>query len=282
MNKFEKEFNISDMCRVFEVSRSGYYEWLKRPLSNHDREEIELIKPAVREVFRESRQSYGCVRISRALIMKSIPISAKRAARIMREESLIPKAARRFKLTTDSSHNKTAAPDLVNRNFTSDAPGKLWTSDFTAIKTGEGWLYLVAFLDVCTRMVVGWATGAMMTESLLINAFNKAFSKCNPQPNMIAHSDKGGQYFGKLFRSILRLFNIQQSMGTTGDCYDNAITESLWNTIKTECFFDYIPVTRVEAHQMLFDYIETFYNPKRLHSSIGYMSPEKYVMSMKT
>jgi transposase InsO family protein len=279
MNRFEKEFRIIDMCRVFEVSRSGYYAWLKRPLSNHDRKELEVIKPAVREAFAASRQTYGCVRISRELINWSIPVSAKRAARIMREESLIPKAARRFKVTTDSNHQKTASPDLVRREFTSDAPGKLWTSDFTAIWTGEGWLYLAAFLDVFSRLIVGWAAAATMTESLLVTAFNNAVAKRIPQPEMVTHSDKGGQYFGKLFRSLLKLFGIRQSMGTTGDCYDNAITESLWNTIKTECFFDYIPVTWKEGREMLFDYIETFYNTQRLHSSLGYISPEDYELS---
>jgi putative transposase len=276
MNRFAKEFRIIDMCRVFGVSRSGYYAWLKRPLSAHDREELEVIRPAIREAFKASRQTYGCVRISRELIKQSIGISAKRASRIMREEILIPKAARRFKKTTDSSHKKTASPDLVNRDFSADGPGTLWTSDFTAIWTMEGWLYLVAFLDVFCRLLVGWAAGAIMNESLLIHAFNNAVMKRIPQPDMITHSDKGGQYFGKIFRSLLKLFGIHQSMGTTGDCYDNAITESLWNTIKTECFLDYIPSTREEARGMLFDYIETFYNTKRLHSSLGYVSPIEF------
>ena len=264
------------MCRVFGVSRSGYYAWLRRPLCSHDREDLEIIRPAIREVFHASRQTYGCVRISRELIKQSIGISAKRVSRIMREEELIPKAARRFKVTTDSSHKKTAPSDLVNRDFTADGPGKLWTSDFTAIWTLEGWLFLVAFLDVFSRLIVGWAAGASITESLLIHAFNNAVSKRIPQPEMIAHSDKGGQYFGKIFKALLKLFGIRQSMGTTGDCYDNAITESLWNTIKTECFLDYIPATREEAREMLFDYIETFYNTKRLHSSLGYMSPVEF------
>jgi transposase InsO family protein len=278
--QFEKEFKVIDMCRVFEVSRSGYYQWQKRPVSNHDRTELEIIKPALRKVFKESRETYGCVRVSNMLCKIGVPISAKRASRIMKIEKLIPKAARRFKVTTDSSHKKTASPDLVNRNFTCTTKNTVWTSDFTAIETREGWLYLVAFLDISSRTIVGWEAAATMTESVLIRAFNYALLKRIPEPSMVVHSDKGGQYFGKLFRAILNMYGIRQSMGSTGDCYDNAITESLWNTIKTECFLNYIPETRKEAREVLFDYIETFYNTKRIHSSLGYLSPNDYGASM--
>jgi putative transposase len=269
-------FKIDDMCKVFGVARSGYYSWLKRPLCEHDQQEVTIIKPAIRQAFEKSHETYGCARISAVLSRIGIFISEKRSRRLMREENLVPKAARRFKRTTNSKHNHKKLPDLVKQDFSSSMPHALWTSDFTCIWTREGWLYLVVFLDVCTRMVVGWAASATMAEPTLIKAFNSALSKRIPLPSAIVHSDQGGQYFGKLFRAILKLYHIQQSMGATGICFDNAITESLWNSLKTECFLDVIPGTRREAEVMLFDYFETFYNTERLHSSIGYMSPEEF------
>lgn len=269
-------FKIDDMCKVFEVARSGYYSWLKRPLCEHDQQEVTIIKPAIRQAFEKSRHTYGCARISAVLSRIGIVISEKRSRRLMKEENLVPKAAGRFKRTTNSNHNHKKLPDLVKQDFSSPTPHALWTSDFTAIWTREGWLYLVVFLDVCTRMVVGWAASATMAESTLIKAFNNAISKRIPLPSAIVHSDQGGQYFGKLFRAILNLYHIQQSMGATGICFDNAITESLWNSLKTECFLDVIPETGREAEVMLFEYFETFYNTERLHSSIGYMSPEEF------
>lgn len=276
IGQLKNMFRIADICRVFGVARSGYYSWVKRPLSEHDRHETAVIKPAIRKVFHKSRDTYGCARISVVLNRMGIRVSEKRARRIMREENLVPKAAGRFKHTTNSRHNHQKAPDLVKQKFSSSKPHTLWTSDFTAIWTREGWLYLVVFLDVCTRMVVGWEASATMAESTLIKAFNKAIAKRIPLPSAIVHSDQGGQYFGKLFRAILSLYKIQQSMGATGICYDNAITESLWHTLKTECFLDRTPETRKEAELMIFDFFETFYNTGRLHSSIGYLSPEEF------
>jgi putative transposase len=273
-------FKVEDMCQIFGVSRSGFYSWIKMSLSDHDKEEINKVKPAVRKAFVDSHETYGCVRISQALKKIGIPISPKRARRIMHAEQLVPKAAKRFKRTTIPDHVNKRSPDLVNRNFTCDTPHQIWTSDFTSIWTEEGWLYLTVFLDICTRLIVGWEADRTMTESVLIKAFNNALTKRIPLPNAIAHSDQGGQYFGKLFRAILKLYNVQQSMGSTGDCFDNAITESLWNTIKTECFTDIIPKTRKEAKSIIFEYIETFYNRERLHSSLGYMSPEEFEMSI--
>jgi len=273
-------FKIDDMCKVFGVARSGYYSWLKGPLCERDKQEITVIKPAIRQAFETSRQTYGCARISAVLKRIGIPVSEKRSRRLMREENLVPKAARRFKRTTNSKHHYKKLPDLVKQDFASPTPHTLWTSDFTSIWTREGWLYLVVFLDVCTRMVVGWAAGATMAETMLIKAFNNAISKRIPLPSAIVHSDQGGQYFGKLFRAILNLYQIRQSMGATGICFDNAITESLWNSLKTECFLEVLPETRREAEVMLFEYFETFYNTERLHSSIGYMSPEEFEKSL--
>ena len=273
-------FNIDDMCRTFAVSRSGFYAWLHRPISKRDVEEVKKVKPAVRKAFTDSRETYGCVRISQVLERIGISISSKKARRIMREEQLVPKAARRFKRTTKADRINIKCPDLVKRNFTSDTPHRVWTSDFTAIWTEEGWLYLVVFLDVCTRLIVGWEASDVMTEGTLIRAFNNAVLNRIPLPSMILHSDQGGQYFGRLFKAILRLYKINQSMGSTGDCFDNAITESLWNTIKTECFMDLIPKTRKEAKPIIFDYVETFYNRERLHSSLGYVSPEEFEKSI--
>jgi transposase InsO family protein len=226
-------FRIEDMCCTFGVSRSGYYSRLSRPVSQRAIEEVQTVKPAIRKAFVDSRGTYGCVRISEALDRMGITIGPRRAARIMHEERLGAKAALKFKRTTMKSNGNRKCPDLVNRNFASDVPHRVWRSDFTPIWTEEGWLYLAVFLDICTRMIVGWAVSDRMTESVLIRALNDAVLKRVPLPSMIMHSDQGAQYFGKLFKAILNLYKIQQSMGSKCDCFDNAITESLWNTIKT-------------------------------------------------
>jgi len=273
---------IEDMCRVLEVSRSGFYAWQKRPLSARMTEELQVIRPAVRQAFAESRQTYGCARISAILDRIGIHISRKRASGILRTEGLVAKAARRFTHTTDSSHNHRRSPDLVKRDFTSDRPNRVWVSDFTAIWTLEGWLYVVVFLDLFSRYIVGWAAGDRMDEGLLVKAFNDALVKRHPLPGLVAHSDEGGQYFGTFFRGLLSMLHVKQSMGSSGDCFDNAVNESFWNTLKTECFDDTTPPTRQEAITAIFDYIETFYNAKRIHSTLGYLSPAEYEMESRT
>ena len=274
-------WRVEDMCRVLDVSRSGFYAWQKRPLSERMSLEITTIRPAVRSAFAQSRQTYGCARISAVLDRIGIHISRRRASRIMRTEGLVPKATRRFKRTTDSNHHANKSPDLLERNFTSEHPNRVWVSDFTAIWTLEGWLYLVVFLDLFSRYIVGWAAGATMNETLLVKAFNDALIKRTPLPGMVAHSDAGGQYFGALFRGLLKMLGVKQSMGSVGDCFDNAVNESFWHTIKTECFHDNTPSTREEATTAIFDYIETFYNTQRLHSTLGYQSPAEYEMAEK-
>jgi putative transposase len=272
-------FTMEALCAVFGVSRSGYYAWEVRPVPKREVEEIKRIKPAIRKAFHDSRQTYGCVRISEILKRSGIVISARKARKVMQQEGLVPKARRHFRVTTKRDQKNKKCPDLVNRDFKIEMPHRLWTSDFTAIETKEGWLYMAVFMDVCTRMIVGWEASERMDEGVLIRAFNDAVLKRIPLPSAIVHSDQGGQYFGKLFKRILGFYDIRQSMGSTGDCFDNAITESLWNTIKTECFTDYVPETRKEAKSIIFDYVETFYNRERLHSSLGYVSPEEFEMS---
>jgi transposase InsO family protein len=270
------QWPIEDMCRVLEVSRSGFYEWRKRPVSARMVEQVQTIAPAVRKAFADSRETYGCARISAILDRAGIHISRKRASRIMRAERLVPKAARRFKRTTNTNRTHSSAPDLLKRDFNTDRPNRVWVSDFTAIWTLEGWLYLVVFLDLFARRIVGWAAGEKMDEALLVRAFNDALAKRHPPPGMVAHSDKGGQYFGAFFRSLLSMLHIRQSMGSTADCFDNAVGESFWHTLKIECFDDKTPSTRQEAITAIFDYIEAFYNTTRIHSTLGYKSPAEF------
>ena len=187
---------------------------------------------------------------------------------------------RRFKVTTNSKHKLPVAPNLVNQNFVAERPGDLWTSDITSIWTGEGWLYLAVVLDVCTRAIVGWSTCNRMTASLVTNAIEHAALRRGLKEGRIFHSDRGSQHAGSEVAAVLKRYKIIQSMGSTGSCYDNAITESFFHTLKTKFIYHTKFFTRNDAHVELFDYIEIFYNRQRRHSSINNLSPEAFEKSL--
>ena len=268
-------YGVKEMCRVFGVSRSRYYAQLIPGGSKRQREDQRLLV-SIKASFDGSERTYGAGRICRELREQGVLVGKNRVWRLMKQHGLYVKTMRRFKVTTNSDHKRPVAPNLVKRNFTAPAPDRLWTGDITYIWTAEGWLYLAVILDVFSRRIVGWSMKRRMTDDLVITAFNNAVIRRGPSPGVIFHSDRGSQYCSKRFQSLVRGVGGIQSMSGTGSCYDNAITESFFGTMKRElvhhCSFE----QRSEAQSLIFRYIEGFYNRRRRHSSIGYQAPEEY------
>ena len=263
------------MCRTLEVSRSGYYAYKKRPRSQR-RIENEVLLIEIRRVFVENESNYGSPRIYKEFKKAAIACSENRVARLMREDGLVAIQRRKFKATTNSKHNWPAAPNLLERNFRVDAPNKIWVTDITYIWTWEGWLYLSFVLDLFSRGVVGLAMSSRITDDLTQNALNQAIGRRNPQSGLIHHSDRGSQYASGDYQSLLKQHGITPSMSRKGDCWDNAVAESFLHTLKVEKINRYRFKTRDEAKSKIFEYVETYYNRKRTHSSLGYLSPFEY------
>lgn len=263
------------MCRVLGVSRSWYYAWQKRGETKRQRSDKGLLKE-IKSAFKESDSTYGVVRIGKELQEQGLRVGKNRIWRLMRENGLRVKTTRRFKVTTNSDHKRPVAPNLVQRNFSAAAPNRLWTGDITYIWTAEGWLYLAVVLDVFSRRIVGWSMNRRMTDDLVVAAFKNALVRRRPAPGFIFHTDRGSQYCSKRFRALVKGAGGVQSMSATGCCYDNAITETFFGTLKRELVHHCSFTTRQEAQSRIFRYIEAFYNRRRRHSSIGYLAPERF------
>ena len=278
--KQQTAFRIQPMCRVLQVSRSGYYEYLNRPPSDHNIEDDKL-RPQIRAAFEKGRKNYGTRRIKKALGKEENIISRRRIGRLMAEEDLKVQTKRKFKVTTDSNHNKPIAPNLLNREFTVAKPDSVYVGDITYIRTREGWFYLATVIDLFSRAVVGWSMGSRMKADLVNDAILMAIWKRKPDKGLIFHSDRGSQYASDAYRKTLKTHGIKASMSKKGDCWDNAVAESFFHTLKIElvhhCDFE----TREEARAALFEYIEVFYNRQRLHSSNGYEAPLVYETKQK-
>ena len=264
------------MCKMLQVSRSGFYAWARRDESARARADQELSEQIV-EIHKKSRETYGSPRIHAALRRQGESCSRKRIARLMRDSGIRAKAGRKFRVrTTDSKHGLPVAPDLVERKFSADAPNKLWVADITYIPTGEGWLYLASIVDVFSRRVVGWSMAAHMKTSLVLSALTMALKARHPASGLVHHSDRGSQYASKAHRKVLEVHGIACSMSRAADCYDNALKESFFHSLKVECVHGVSFPTRDAARAAVFDYIETFYNRERLHSALGYTSPVEF------
>lgn len=276
MREHRTTFSIGEMCRVFEVSRSGYYDYIKRKPGKKAAADTK-IKEVLIPSFKEHRKVYGPTRMSKVLSSLGIKIGRVRTGRLMKECDLVPVTYRPFIRTTESDKKQKAFPDLVQRDFTAEKPDELWTSDITYVWTLEDcFVYLAVILDVFSRYIVGWAIRKALDAAVVLSAFSMAIQRRGVPKNFIFHTDKGGQYFSKILKSQLSLLDVKQSMGSTGDCYDNAVTESFNATIKKECIY-LEPIKNFEdAYSKVFSYIETFYNPKRLHSTLGYVSPMEF------
>ena len=275
MQQHKTEFPIAVMCDVFAVSRSGYYAWREKPVSRRKRANGKLLKE-IRTVHHESRQTYGSPRVYQALKQKNVPCSENRVARLMKEDGLRAKTKRRFKVTTHSKHNLPVAPNLLQRDFSPKKPDQVWAGDITYIWTAAGWLYLAVVIDLFSRSVVGWAMNKHMTRRLVMDSLTMAIQRRSPSPGLIFHSDRGSQYASADFQSLLAKHNMLCSMSRKGDCWDNAAVESFFGSLKQELVFHQKYLTRFHARQSIFEYIERFYNCRRLHSTLGFKSPARY------
>ena len=270
------EFVVEKMCQALNVSRSGYYRYTVGELSQRSIENLILLA-AIRVIYKQSRGSYGSPRISVTLHDMGLSCSRPRVARLMRANAIKAKTKKRYKVTTDSYHSYPIAPDLLNQDFRADESGRIWVSDITYIKTFEGWLYLTIILDLYNRKIVGWSMSDRLTaKRTTIPAFIQAVKRYRPLPGLIFHSDRGIQYACDDFRGLLKRYKAIQSMSGKGNCYDNAVAESFFHTLKTELIYHQIYHTRTQARSSLFEWIELFYNRFRKHSALGYKSPEQY------
>lgn len=265
-------FRVKKMCRIFTISRSGYYGWKQRTGSSRKKENEKLIDH-ITTVYRINRQTYGSPRIAKELNSLGISCGKNRIARLMRVHGIRAKTKRRYKVTTHSHHRRPTVPNLL-KGYPINKPNAAWVSDITYIRTYEGWLYLAVILDVFSRSIVGWSMGERLKDDLVIRAFLSAMGRRNPGASLIFHSDRGSQYASYRFRDLLAQHGIIQSMSAPGNCYDNAMAESFFATLKTELGQHY--ESRSIARQSIFEYIEVFYNRIRRHSALNYVSPLEY------
>jgi len=268
-------YPLKIICRVLEVSKSGYYAWKDRPKSR-GRVDNEGLLIEIRRVFVENDSNFGSPRIWDDLKKANIRCSENRVARLMREAGLVGVQRRKFRATTNSKHNWPVAPNLLERRFNVDEPNKIWVTDITYVWTWEGWLYLSFVLDLYSRGVVGLAMSERITDELTQNALNQAIGRRNPEAGLIHHSDRGSQYASGDYQALLTKHEITPSMSRKGDCWDNAVAESFIHTLKVEKIHKYRFKTRSEAKSKIFEYVEMYYNRKRTHSSLGYLSPFDY------
>ena len=264
---------VRRVCRVLGVSTSGYYRW-RRGSETARRREDRYLKQQILEVHADSRGCYGTPRIQKALSRRGIATSRKRVARLRRELGLQARAARRYRRTTQSDHAHPPAPNRLQRRFEAPHPDHIWVSDITYLATDEGWLYLAVLLDTFSRRIVGWRTGQTLDRELALDALDQALQTRRPEQGLIHHSDRGVQYCCGDYRQRLEEAGLVASMSRRGDCWDNAMAESFFKTLKVELGRRFS--TRGEANRKLFDYIERFYNTRRLHSALGYRSPAEY------
>jgi len=271
---------VSTMCRVLQVSVSGYYDWLKREPSAHEREDGELAKE-IHRIFHAFRGVYGSPRVHAELRSRGIRCSRERTARLMREMELCAKPKRCKLMGTRRRAGITPAPNVLNREFMASAPNTKWVSDTTFVWTGEGWLYVAVVLDLFSRLVVGWAMGEHNDEVLVSLALDMALVRRDPPAQMLLHSDQGSPYTSLGYQRKLQERQIVVSMSNVGECYDNAAMESFFSTLKGECVDRTRFSTRQEARQTIFEYLECFYNRIRRHSTLKYVSPMEFEQQMR-
>ena len=260
------------MCHFLKISRSSYYEWLNPSTSNCKKEDEELTG-MIKTIFEESRGLYGSRRIRRKLLQLRKITSRKRISRLMKAARLYCKTKRSFKLTTNSKHNRPVSPNLLQRQFNVSRPNQYWVGDITYIPTSKGWLYLATVIDLYSRKVIGWSMSNRMQASLVNDALLMAIWQRKPAKGLVWHTDRGSQYASKSHRDLLKEHHIIQSMSRKGDCWDNAVAESFFHTLKTELTHHHQFKNREEAKHVIFEYIEVFYNRIRIHSANNYMSP---------
>jgi len=275
--RVQKAFHaVRTLCRVLEVSRSGFYASTRRPASSRSVEDSRVVAE-VAAVFEEHKGRYGSVRITRELRDSGLSVGRHRVRRLMRQAALRVRRRRRcWVRTTDSRHRHPIAPNLLARNFTVDAANRAWVADITYLPTRAGWLYLAVILDLYSRAVVGWSMSRRIDGTLTLDALDAALLRRTVEPGLIAHSDRGTQYAATEYQDRLRQHGMICSMSRKGDCWDNAVAESFFATLKLELLGDDIFADHATARTLVFEYIEAYYNRRRRHSALGYVSPAAY------
>jgi transposase InsO family protein len=268
------------MCQLLEVSRSGYYEWLSRPPRAQAQVDQE-VQDKIQHYFAQGRGTYGTRRIKHLLAQDGLQVSRRRIGRLLAQAGLRCKTRRKFKAPKTSGQAQTVAPNQLNREFTVQAPDKVYVGDITYLPTGEGWLYLAVVLDLCSRAVVGWSMANHMRAELVTQALSMAIGQRQPAAGLIMHTDRGSQYGAESYRQLLTQHGMQPSMSRKGNCWDNAVAESFFHTLKTELIYLEDFDTHEQAQTVVFEYIEVFYNRQRCHSANGYLAPLAYEQALK-
>lgn len=276
IEEHSKEFEVTQLCEVLQISRSSYYSWQSRTLSDIGIQRAHLREKII-EIYHENKGRYGAPKIQRRLIQLGYEISLNTVAKILSDNELYAQKKKKFKVTTDSKHSLPVYPNILERNFTTKKTNEAWVADITYIETKEGWLYLAVILDLFSRKVVGWSMADHMRKELAIDALQMAINSRSFEKGLIHHSDRGSQYASMKYQEILKENRMLTSMSRKGNCWDNAVAESFFATLKTECCFQYgIFETRDIARLNIFEYIETYYNTKRMHSYIGYLATTQF------
>ncbi len=268
-------FTIVGMCRNLGVSRSGFDDWRKRPPSQRARNR-QVLEQQIRTEYEKKRCREGSPRLAFSLQNQGVLVCVNTVATCMKRMGIQAKGKRKFKATTNSAHDFPVAPNLLKRNFTSSNPNEVWVTDITYLWTSEGWLYLAVILDLYSRRVVGWSMNERMTSTLVCDALRMAWFRRRCPKGVIVHSDRGSQYCGKDFQRLLKKYGMLSSMSRKGDCWDNAVAESFFHSLKVESIHGEVFGTREAMRKEVFEYIEVYYNRARLHSTLGYKTPEQF------
>lgn len=273
--KYESEYPVIRICCLLGISRSGYYAWKNRKPSQREHN-AQILIDHIRRIHKNNRKVYGSPRVFAQLKKEGYSCNRKTVARLMRQDGLKGQRKYRKVITTNSNHSFPVAPNLLNREFIAEKPNQKWVGDITYIQTAEGWLYLASVLDLFSRKVIGWEMSSHIDADLVERALRMALFQRQPQFGLLCHSDRGSQYASNQIRTILAANRIQVSMSGKGDCYDNAVMESFFGTLKNEWVHYQKYLTRAQARNDIFNYIEGFYNTVRLHSTLGYLSPNEF------
>ena len=275
IDQAKEQFPVQRMCDVLGVSQSGYFAWKDRPACLRQRDDLVLLAHA-RSSFALSNGTYGSPRMTRELQDKGFAVGRRRTARLMRENDLRARQKRRFKRTTDSDHNWPVAPNIIDQDFAATGPNQKWGVDISYVWTREGWIYLAVVIDLFSRRVVGWSVGDRLHRRLAIAALQTALTMRRPPKGLIHHSDRGSQYCSVDYQATLRRHGIRISMSGKGNCYDNAMVETFFKTLKSELVWRATFFTRADAERDIARYIDGFYNPVRRHSALDYLSPAQF------
>jgi len=270
-----KEFTVKRMCQIFQISRSGYYDWARREESTHSQQDRDLLK-AIRKIHQEMKEAYGAIKTWRTLQGSGTVCGKHRVARLRRQAGIEARRKRKFRLTYQARHTEPAPPNLLRWPFKAAYPDQIWVTDVTFIPTRSGWLYLAVMIDLYSRLVVGWSMKDRPNQELVNEALMMAVEQRRPKPGLVHHSDQGILYSSGSYLALLKKYAMLRSMSGKGNCYDNAVAESFFSSLKNEIIHHRDYHTRDEARAEIFEYIEMFYNRKRLHQSLNYQTPMQY------